>query len=193
MWKRKQDFRPDKTGADFISKLYITKKQRLNLLQWILFSVLLVVLSLLQDVIFCRLRIAGASTDLMAAGILLLCMMLTTDHCAVFAVVASTLYYFSGSAAGPYCILFLTGLGILLNIFRYSYLRKSFFSTLLCAAAALTIYELLVFCTGSFLEYTHLSRLPGFLITAGLSVAATPILYPFFLWIGNIGGDTWKE
>lgn len=193
MFKRKQEFRPDKTGAGWLSKLYITKRQRQSILQWTLYALALVVLSLLQDVIFCRLRIGGASTNLVCTGMFLICIMLPTDACAVFAIVGAVFYYFSGSAAGPYSILYITAIGIFLNIFRSSYLRKSFLSTWLCAGVGMLIYELLVFLTGAFLELTHLSRLPAFLITAGLGVVAMPILYPVFRWIGNIGGESWKD
>ena len=193
MWRRKQEFRPDKTGTGFLSKLYMTKRQRRHVLQWVLYALVLVVLSLIQDVILCQVRLFGATTDLVSAGILLLCMMLTTQECAGFVVAAATVYYFSGTAAGPYSILFLSALGIFLNIFRYSYLRKSFGSTYLCAAAALILYELLVFITGVFLEHTVFGRIGGFCITAGLSAAVMPILYPVFLSIGNIGGEAWKE
>jgi len=193
MWRKKQEFRPDKTGSGFLSKLYMTKQQRQTFLRWALYALVLVALSLLQDVILCQVRIFGATTDLISAGILLLCMMLTTQDCAGFAVTAATVYYFSGTAAGPYSILFLSGLGILLNIFRASYLRKSFWSTYLCAGVALVVYELLVFFIGVFLEHTIWSRFGGFCLTAGLSVAVMPALYPLFLAISKIGGEAWKE
>lgn len=193
MWKKKHEFRPDRTGSGVVGKLYVTRRQRFTLLKWLLLTLVLVCLSLLQDVILCRLRINGATTDLVSAGILLLCIMLPTDACAVFALISSILFFFSGMAAGPYSILLLTGLGILLNIFRSSYLRKDFSTTLLCSATALLLYELAIFVMGLFLGHTTVSRLTGFLLTWILSVAAMPLLYPLFLSIGNIGGESWKE
>ena len=193
MLGRKREFRPDRVGSGLLNKLYLTKRQRRSLLKWLLYTLVLVLLSLIQDVILCRVSIRGATTDLVSAGILLLCMMLPTDTCAIFAVVASVIYYFSGSAAGPYSILFLTVIGIVLNIFRYSYLRKSFGSTFVCATAALLLYELLVFVMGLFLGHTIASRWLAFCITGSLSVAVMPLLYPIFLSIGNIGGESWKE
>ena len=193
MLGRKREFRPDRVGSGFLNKLYLTKRQRRALLMWLLYTLALVALSLVQDVILCRISILGATTDLVSAGILLLCIMLPTDTCAVFAVTASAIFYFSGSAAGPYSILFLTGIGILLNIFRCSYLRKSFGSTFFCAAAALFLYELLIFVAGLFLGHTTTSRWLAFCITGGLSAAVMPLLYPIFSSIGNIGGESWKE
>ncbi len=193
MWKKKNEFRPDRTGSGFVGKLYITPRQRFNLLKWLLLTVVLVCLSLLQDVILCRLRINGATTDLVSAGILLLCIMLPTDACAIFALISSILFFFSGMAAGPYSILFLTTLGIVLNILRSSYLRKGFSTTLLCSGTALLLYELAIFIMGLFLGHTTGSRISGFLLTWLLSFAAMPLLYPIFLSIGNIGGESWKE
>ena len=193
MWKKKHEFRPDRTGSGLMGKLYVTRRQRFHLLKWLLYALVLVCLSLLQDVILCRLRINGATTDLVSAGILLLCIMLPTDACAVFALISSTLFYFSGMAAGPYSILLLSGLGIVLNIFRSSYLRKGFSTTLLCSSTALLLYEMLVFVLGLFLGHTTISRVSGFLLTWIFSVAAMPLLYPLFLSIGNIGGESWKE
>ena len=193
MWRKKNDFKPDRMGASILNKLYITQRQRLSLLKWALFALFLVLLSLIQDVVLCRLSIRGATTDLVSASILLLCVMLPTDTCAVFALSSSVLYFFSGMAAGPYSIIFLTALGIFMNIFRYSYLRKGFASTLVCAGLGLTAYELLLFVTGLFLEYTTAGRFTAFCITSGISVAVMPLLYPIFLSISKIGGESWKE
>ena len=193
MWRKKNDFKPDRMGLGILNKLYITQRQRLSLLKWALYTLFLVLLSLVQDVVLCRLSIRGATTDLVSASILLLCVMLPTDTCALFALVSTILYYFSGMAAGPYSIIFLTALGIFLNIFRYSYLRKSFLSTVLCAGFALMAYELMLFVTGLFLEHTTPGRFTAFCITGGISVAIMPLLYPIFLSIGKIGGESWKE
>ena len=193
MFGRKHDFKPDRVGAGLLSKLYLTRKQRYSLLRWALYGLCLLLLSLLQDVILCKLRINGATTDLVSAGILLLCILLPTDTCAVFALVSSLLYYFSGMAAGPYVIVFLTGLGILLNIFRCGYLQKNFLTVWLCASVALMAFEMLVFVMGMFLGYTTWQRLGAFALTGGISVAVMPLLYPVFLSIGKIGGEGWKD
>lgn len=193
MFRRKYDFKPDKTGSGILNKLYPTRRQRQSFLRWLLLTLCLVALSLMQDVIFCRFTALGATTDLVSAGILLLCMMLDTDTSAVFALISSTLFFFSGSAPGAYTICYLTGLGAVLNIFRRSYLRRSFGSTVFCAALGLMAYEGLVFLTVLFLDRTTLARAGAFMLSGGLSVIAMPLLYPIFSAINKIGGDTWKE
>ena len=193
MARRKYEFKPDKEGSGILSKLYITRRQRMTLLRWVLYALVILALSLVQDVILSRIGIRGATTDLVPAGILLLTMLLGVEEGAIFAVVASTLFYFSGSAPGPYAIPFLTVLGTVISIFRYGYLYKNFGSIFICAAFAVMVYEMLVFVMGSFLGIVPTSRFVAFCITGGLSVAVLPLLYPVFLSIGKIGGEAWKD
>ena len=150
MLRKKYEFKPDRTDSGTLSKLYITKKQRLSLLKWLLIGACLLVLSLVQDVIMSRLQIFGATTDLVSGGILLCCMLLSVDSSAVFALCASAAFYFAGFAPGVYAIALLTALGVFTNILRHSYLRKSIFSIVLCAGVALMVYELAVFVIALF-------------------------------------------
>ena len=188
MFGRKHDFKPDRKGLGLLNKLYITKKQRLALLKWTLCGLCMLVLSLVQDVILC-----GMPTDLVCCGILLMGMLLRPEECAVFCLTTSVLFYFSGSAPGPYAIAMLICLPLLLNIFRHSYLRKGFLSVILCAGFGSVLYEFLVFCIAAFVGSTTLSRMDMFLKTGAIGVAIMPVLYPIFLAIGKIGGESWKE
>ena len=72
-------------------------------------------------------------------------------------------------------------------------LAKGFSTAMLCTAVAMLFYELAVFAIGLFLGLTTLARLPGFVITAGLSLLAAPALYALAMAIGRIGGEVWKE
>lgn len=193
MFRRKYEFKPDRTGANAFSKLYLTKKQRLRLYRWLLISAMLVALSLVQDVILSRVSIAGATLDLVPCGILVCCMLLDTDAAALFSVIASTLYYCAGNAPGTFCIALLTALGTLLCIFRRSYLKSGFFSSLLCAGVGVMVYELAVLLLGVFFGSSHMGRLGVFALRGGLSVAVIPVIYPVFRAIGSIGGDSWKD
>lgn len=193
MARKKNEFRPDNQDAGLLHKLYLTKKQRQSALRWILYAVVCVLALVLQDVVFSRLTLFGATTDLPSCAIVMTCVLLGAETGGVFALIASMLYLFSGSAPGEYAIVILTFLGITAAAFRQGYLRKGFSSTLLCTGVAMMLYELLVFVIELFLEHTIPSRL-GFFVTTGLlSWAAMPILYPILLSIGKIGGETWKE
>lgn len=193
MFGRKHDFKPDRTDSGTLNKLYITKKQRLSLLKWFLFGLVLLVLSLVQDVVMSRLTILGGTTDLVCGGIFLCCLLISVDSSAVFALCASIIYYFAGFSPGVHCIILLTAFGVFLNMLRHNYLRKNFFSVILCALLGLFIYELLCFLLALFVEQTSLSRIGTVFVTCLLTGIALPVLYPIFVSIGKIGGETWKE
>jgi len=193
MAKKKYEFRPDRTGSGFLRKLYLTKKQRMTLLKWLLYALVLLVLSVLQDVILCRMDIFGTTTDLVPCAILLISVAIGSEQGSYFSLIASSLYYFSGSAPGPYAIAFLSILGIGGALFRENFWRRGFASDVLCAAVALFLYELAVFGTGIFLGMTRWHRLGVFLLTAALSVLVMIPLYRAVSAIDKIGGETWKE
>jgi hypothetical protein len=171
----------------------MTPRQRKLLLKWTLIGLTLVLLSLLQDVVFSRLRISGATFDLVPCGILLGCLLMEAETAGLYALISSVLYYFSGTAPGVYAIALLTAFGVLLCIFRRSYLKKGFFSTFLCVGFGLVVYKLVVFGINLFLGVTLTARFGVFALGIGLTVASILPLYPIFLSICNIGGETWKE
>jgi hypothetical protein len=189
----KKEFKADKPKSGFLSKLYLTPLQRKGLLKWVLYSLLLILLSVLQDVVLSRLRLFGATTDLVPCGIILICILEGAESGSVFALIASALYLFSGTAPGPYSLVFLTALAIGTSIFRQAYLQKGLGAALLCSGLALVLYELLQFAMGLFLGLTTFSRIIGFLITALLTTGVALPLYPIVLAIESIGGETWKE
>ncbi len=189
----KKEFKSDKPHSGFLGKLYMTPKQRKSFLKWSLYAILLLVLSLLQDVVLCRYRVLNATTELVPVGIFLICILEGAENGSVFALISSLLYLFSGTAAGLYSMVLITVIAIAVTIFRQAYLQKGFGAALLCMVAAMLSYELLQFCMGLFLGQTFPARVIGFLVTTGLSLVAVPMLYPIALSIEKIGGETWKE
>lgn len=190
---RKYEFKPDKPRSGILSKLYLTKRQRLSLLKWGLYALVLLVLSVLQDVVLCRYRLFGATTELVPCAIFLICILQGLESGSVFALVAALMYLFSGTAPGAYAMVFITFLAVGVTFLRQSYLQTGFAAAMLCTGSAMVIYEIAVFVTGLFLQLTLPGRLVGFLLTAALSLVAVPALYPICLAIGRIGGETWKE
>ena len=188
---KKYEFKPDKPYSGFFEKLILTRIQQRNLLKWALYALVLVVLSVLQDVLFSRMRIYGATTELVPCGIFMICLLLGGERGSVFSLVASFLYLFSGSAAGNYCVVFLTGIAILTSLFRQAYLQRGFVTAMLCTGGAMLVYELLVYAIGLFLGLTTAGTIGSFVLTAAFSFLAAPVLYPIIKAIG--GGDAWKE
>lgn len=193
MAKKKYEFRPDKTGPGLLDKLHLTKTQRQNLLKWLLYGLVLLVLSVLQDVILCKFRIFGATTDLVPCGILLICLAEGVERGCVFALVASMLFLFSGSAPGFYAVPLLTVLAVGVTILRQGLLRKGFASAVLCVTLGMLLYEASIYVAGLVLELTRPERIVGFVLTAAMSLVAVPALYGIIRSIGNIGGESWKD
>jgi len=190
---KKYEFKPDSDRKDLLQRLYMTPQQRRSLLKWVLYGLLLIALSILQDVFLTHLRILGATTDLVPCGIFLICVIEGTHSGSIFSLVASLFYLFSVDGLGPYIIIFITFLAIVVTAFRQGYLRKGFAAALLCVGAAMLIYEFLLFAFALFLQYTTFSRIIGFLLTAAMSIAAAPLIYFPAKAINALGGDAWKE
>lgn len=193
MARKKYEFRPDQEKNDILGKLLLTQKQRRIALRWLLYSLVCLAGLIVQDVVMSRVSLLGGTTDLVPGFILAICILQGGESSCIFALIASVLYYFSGSAPGPYCIPLITIISICAAIFRQGYLRKGFSALMLCAAMGLVLYELSVFGIGLFIGHTLWSRFGCFCITTALTLVCLPALYPILLSIGKIGGETWKE
>ena len=188
---KKYEFKPDKPRSGFLSKLFLTRNQRRSVLKWTLYALVLVLLSVVQDVLLSRFRLWGGTTELVVCGIFLLCVLEGVERGSLFSLVASLVYLFSGSAAGYHSVIFITVLAVLVTAFRQSYLQRGFGAAMLCTTVAMFVYETAVFLIAVFLGQTPWATFPGSMVTAGLSLLAAPILYPVFSLIG--GNDQWNE
>lgn len=188
---RKNEFKPDKPYSGFWGKLLLTRQQRRNVLKWTLYSLVLLLLSVLQDVILSRVRIYDATTELVPCGIFLVCLLEGIESGCIFALASSVVYLFSGGAAGVYSIVFITTLAVLMAAFRQSYLQSGFGAAMICTALGVFIYEVITFCVCAFLGQTTMGRIGSACITALLTICAAPVIYPVLRAIG--GGDAWKE
>lgn len=190
---KKYEFRPDKPHSDWQSKLQLTPLQRRAILKWCLYGLVLLILSLIQDVIMCRFRFWNTTTELLPCAIFLIAVLEDSQRGSVFALVTSTLYLFTGAAHGVHCIVAITVLSVAVTIFRQTYLEKGFFAAFLCVAVAMAAYEMVIYGVCVFLGQIRVVQVLQFLITAGISLVAVPILYPVFTAINGIGEDKWKE
>ena len=183
---QKEEFREDKPRSGLLSKLYLTQKQRLQLLKWALYALVLVVLSVVQDVLLSRFSIFGTTTELVPCGIFLIVVAEGMETGSVFSLIAACCYLFSGSAAGNYTIVIITLLGIGAAFFRQSYLQKGFSAAMLCTAAGMILYELAVFLIGLFLGFTTFGRIGTHFLTGVYSLVFAPVLYPLVKVISGL-------
>ena len=193
MAKHKYEFKPDKPHSGIWNKLYLTPNQRLSILRWFLYGLVLLIQTVVQDVILCKVSIFGATSDLVPCAIILICVELGAERSCLFALIAAMLYKFSGTAPGYYVIGLIPVLGVMAAAVRQSVFRKTISSTMLCACIAVILYEMGIFAFGLVFQSTALFRVTRFLITAGLSLLTFPILYPITIAIEKIGEKTWKS
>lgn len=186
-------FRPDPTGTNLLKKLHLTLQQRHTLLKWGLYVALSILLLVIQDVLMSQFRFSGATTDLAACIILLIGLYEGIEDGGLFALLASVIYWFSGSAPGPYVIACLTILTVGVSLLRQIFWRRSFGSIALCTGLAIMAYELIIFLTAIFLGLTIWSRLGVAILTGILTILVMMPLYPLVKSIAKIGGETWKE
>lgn len=190
---RKYEFKPDKSNSGFLSKLYLTQKQQHALVKWSVYSMVLLLLSVIQDVILCRFHVYDATTELVPCAIFMICVLEGAERGCIFVLLASLMYLFSGTAPGAYAMVLITVLSIGVSLLRQSYFQKSFSTCMLCTALAMFVYELTVFGLGLFLELTTSSRLYVFCLTAVYSLVCMTVFYPIFTAIKSIGGESWKD
>lgn len=188
---KQSEFKPDPRQSSLSGLFHVTQLQKQRMLKWTLYVLTGILLLTIQDVIMSRVSIFGATTDLPVVYILLITVIEGVDVGSLFVLFASTIYYFSGSAPGPYCIGLLCA--IIATLLRQAYLRRTKASIVICAGIALTIYEMGLFVVGIGLGLTRWDRVFSFLITAGYSFGVMILLYPLINKIGLIGGTTWKE
>ena len=187
------EFKPDAPLVSPLKGMRFTHLQWLQILRWLSYIGICVLCLVIQDSIMSRVSIFGATTDLAVAAMLLITVLEGSEVGSVFILIASTVFYFSGSAPGPYSVGLLTILGLGASLFRQMVWHRSRGSIVLCAGLAAIIYEIGLYFTGLFMELTSWYRLPRFLITGLLTAAAMFPLYYVIYRIGQIGGHTWKE
>lgn len=190
---QKEEFRPDAQENVFLKSLHFTKQQRTNLLRWVLLSFTCMLCQVLQDCVFSRIKLFGATTDLGVAAIILVAIMEGSETGGIFALLASVFYHFSGSAPGPYCVALITIPSILFALFRQKFWRRSTVSNLLCSALTMLVYEIGLFITAMFMGLTRFGRGLYFLKTAVYSIVLMIPLYQLIYRIGQMGDHVWKD
>ena len=191
--KKDRDFKPDAKVSTWAKTARLTAQQRQRLGKWALYVATIVLALVMQDVVMSQLNLFGGTTDLPVAVILLITVIEGTEVGSLFVLIASVLYYFSGTAPGAYCIALMTGLGIAAVMFRQLFWHRSKGSILLCTAIALMGYEMGLFVIGLMSELTLWRHLGAFLLCGAYSCASLFLFYPLIYKIGLIGGNTWKE
>ena len=190
---KKNEFKADRPYATWFSRLMPTKLQQKAFLKWMLYSLVLLLLSVLQDVFLSRVSIFGTTTELVPCGIFLFCLLEGSERGCLFSLLSSLFYQFSGSAPGIYAIVLITFIGTFVSIFQQAFLQKGLGTAVICTAFSMLSYKACIYVMGVLLKQAQPGRIFLFAVSALLSVIIVPILYPIGLAIGRIGGTSWRE
>lgn len=190
---KKHEFQPDKPYSTWLNKLQLTRLQRKQVLKWCLYALVLVILSLLQDVVLCRFRFFGGTTALVPCGIFTICMLEDTQQGSVFALAASCLFLLSGTAPGAHAIVLITVLSVLLCAIQHTFLQPGFLAVVFSTLLAMVLYELAVFGFCLLVGQVTVGKYMSFVVPAVSSIAVVPVIYPFVKSIHGIGGEAWNE
>ena len=191
--KNKADFKPDTHARDLVQKLYLTPQQQKRYLKWFLLSFLCLMMLVLQDVLFARMSLYGATVDMVPCVLLMICVVQGAEEGCVFMLLGALIYWLAGSAPGVYVILLIPAMGTVAAAFRQAYLRKGFRTTLMCTGIALVLYETLSFLAALLLGVTRFGRWWVMTLSTGLTLLTLPLVFLLVWGICKIGGEQWKE
>lgn len=176
-----------------LGRLYLTATQRKTLLKWTMYSLFYLLLQVLQDVVFCRIRVLGAPPDVVPGCLLLICLLEQPASGGVFVLCASLFRCLTGVDLGAFTLAFLVFGGVVLSAFRRTYLVRRYSTTIMTCWFGLAAHQMGLFLLGQFLGRTTFSRLPALL--GGLALACLGLMALYFPLnaISKIGGNPWSE
>ena len=177
----------------WLKSLRLTQLQRLRLLKWALYVAVILGALVIQDVVMSRVHIMGATTELPVAVIMLITVIEGTEEGSLFALIASVLYFYTGSAPNAYAIALICFPGILACLLRQMYWHRSRASITLFAGIANMVYAIGMYVVGVSQGLTRWETLPLFVLSGAYNVLVMIPLYLLIVKIGLIGGNTWKE
>lgn len=191
--RKNTEFKADTKRFDLAQRLYLSPQQQKKYLKLILFVLLSLLTLVLQDVLFSRISVYGATVDMVPCVLLLVCVLQGAAEGCVFLLAGALVYYLSGSAPGVYVILLIPLFGTLAAAFRQAYLRKGFRTTMMCTGAALVLYETISFLAAVLLGVTRLGRMYVSALSTGMTLLTMPVVFLLVWGIYKIGGDQWRE
>lgn len=154
-------------------------------MMWALYSLLFLLVMLLQTAVFGRERFFGVKLSLIP--VVLVCISICRGHeqGGLFCLIAAFVWYLSGAEDGPVAILTLTVCGILAGFLCTQFAHRFLPSVGLCFAALL-IHEGAVFLLRYYLGAAEGMLFVWVLKTAVLSLPCVPVCYGLAKLIGKV-------
>lgn len=158
-------------------------------LMWVFFSLLYLLVMLVQTTLFGRMRLLGVKLNLMPMVIVCIAMQVGHEAGGLFGLIAGFCWYAAGADDAALAMVSYTVFGILAgwlcdNLFRRRFLPAAFLSfsaVLLHEGARFVLKYYLADASGRLLLWVP--------VIAGLSMAASPVIYLLAKAVRKVGGD----
>ena len=158
-----------------------------NILMWVLYALLFLLVMLVQNTVFGRVRFCGVKLNLLPVAVV--CIALRTGHEAggFFGLLAALVWYASGADDGSMSIVTFTVTGILSGWLCDNLFSRRFLPALLLSLGALLFHEGALFAVKFYLGSAPAELIRWVPITAGLSLLSCPVIYLLAKLFGKAG------
>ena len=160
-----------------------------HFLMWVLYSLLFLLVMLVQTTALGRTRFFGVKLNLLPVTIVCITMGVGHEAGGLFGLIAAIFWYTSGAEDGSAAMITFTVTGILAGYLCDCYLQPRFLSALALSLGALLFHEGALFCLRFYLGSAGISLLRWVFLTSGLSLLFCPVLYPLAKSIRKAGGS----
>jgi len=156
---------------------------------WALYSLLFLLVLLIQTVVLGDQRFYGAKLSLLPVAIV--CITMFTGHEAggLFALLAALFWTGTGAEDGSLSLVTFTVCGVLAGYLCDAYYARRFFPALVMSLCALVLHQGVVFLLKFYLNGMDAALWQWLPAQILLSLIACPILYPLCRLIRKAGGD----
>jgi len=171
-----------------LDSFYITPKQWMHILRWIVYTVSFVILMMIETVMIGRHTIMGVHLSFVPVMITCVCMIEGPERGGIYAFLMSLVWCFSGADYGYCSVAVLTCVPILASLICQNVIKGKFIPSLISSAVVLLVDQSFIFIIKYFLGYVGLNQYTSVLLPmVGLSVLSQPILFLLVKAISKIG------
>lgn len=160
-----------------------------NIIMWALYAGLFLLVMLVQTTVFGRVRFYGVKLSLLPIAMVCIGLQIGHEAGGLFGLLAGLCWYALGADDGTMAIVTLTVAGIFSGWLCDNVFARRLLPALLLSLAALLLHEGGLFLVKYYLGSATLELGRWVPITAGLSLAACPVIYLLAKLIRKAGGN----
>lgn len=158
-----------------------------NILMWALYAALFLLCTVIQTVIFGKLRLFGVKLAIVPVCLACVAMHTGSENGALFGLVAGIFWMLAGADGGVLYILLFPVCGAVAGYLCDRYLNRRFVSALAMCLLTLLVTQVALFLFRLFLGDLTWAHFPPVFLQIALSMFLSPLLYPLSKLIRKAG------